>query len=348
MRLGQITCPSGQLVVADGGYLGAWSGERSPAEIDPVLLSIDDPKLIREINGSADFQIVGPQAEQAAAAYGRQSGVALYDIPKSHVADLPQRFAEFCQEEGFDARAEALAERVPHRERVRRSVARGGGEFIIFGVPVVAVGGLPTDRSLPVEGTQHDYGDYGVRLTDISVRVSAEPVTRSELLGYVGVDWARLAFADADALSSWRHLKPVDGMADVAFWGGDAEEAAVLHEASTLPESERVFGWENRGLEEAIALYETVEAWKAANGKKLKLDFRTHSHHWQVMRDVRAAESESGVIEVGGAQIVFAMTTWGDGFFPTYADYAGDQLVAVRTVVDHRARSDSAVDEQTA
>jgi hypothetical protein len=322
------------LVVADGGYLGAWSGERSPAEIDPVLLSIDDPKLIREINGSADFEIVGPQAQEAAAAYGRQAGVALYDIPKSHVANLAQSFAEFCQEEGFDARAEPLAERVPHRERVRRSITRGDGEFIIFGVPVVAVGGLPADRPLPVEGTQHDYGDNGVRLKDISVRISAEPVTRSELLGHVGVDWARLAFADADALSSWRHMRPIDGLADVAFWGRDAEEAATLHEAATLPEGDGVFGWENRGLEEAISLYEAVEAWQVANEKRLKLDFRPHSHHWHVMRDVRAAESESGVIEVGGAQIVFAMTTWGDGFFSTYADYAGDQLVAVRTVVE--------------
>lgn len=120
MRLGQITCPSGHLVVADGGYLGAWSGERSPAEIDPVLLEIDDPQLIREINGAVDFDIVGPHAEQAAAAFDRQAGVFLYDIPKSHVQDMAKHFAEFCHEQGFDARVEPRSERVPHRERVRR------------------------------------------------------------------------------------------------------------------------------------------------------------------------------------------------------------------------------------
>lgn len=332
MRLGQITCPSGHLVVADGGYLGAWSGERSPADIDPVLLNIDDPQLIREISGAVDFDIVGPDAQAAARAYDRQSGTSLYDVPMSHVHEMPRDFSVFCHEQGFQARAEALAERVPHRERVRRCVTRGDGEFIMFGVPVVAVGGLPTDRVLPVEGTQRDYGEHGVRLQDISVRVSDEPVTRSELLGRVGVDWARLSFADADALSAWRHLKPVDGKADVAFWGRDADEAAEVHQAGKLPEG--VYGWENLGLEEAIERYEAVESWQEANDKRMALDFRPHSHHWQVMRDVRAAETDSGEIEVGGARIVFAMTSWGDGFFPTYADYADDKLVAVRTVLD--------------
>nr|WP_042190491.1 hypothetical protein [Kibdelosporangium sp. MJ126-NF4]CEL19383.1 hypothetical protein [Kibdelosporangium sp. MJ126-NF4]CTQ94818.1 hypothetical protein [Kibdelosporangium sp. MJ126-NF4] len=335
MRLGQITCPSGHLVVADGGYLGAWSGERSPAEIDPVLLEIDDPRLAKEISGAVDFAIAGPDAEAAAAAYDRQAGVSLYDIPMSHVRDMPEQFAEFCQDQGFDARAEPEPGRVPHRERVRRSIARGDGGFFMFGIPVVTVGGLPTDRPLPVEATTHDYGEHGVRLKEVAVRVSEEPVTRSEFLGRIGVDWARLAFADADALGAWRHLRPVDGKADVAFWGRDADEAAAVHEATTLPEG--VHGWENLGLEEAIERYETVEAWQTANDKLFKLDFRPHSHHWQVMRDVRAAETESGEIEVGGARIVFAMTSWGDGFYPTYADYAGDQLVAVRTKLDIHA-----------
>jgi hypothetical protein len=328
MLLGEITCPSGHLVVADGGYLGAWSGERSPAEIDPVLLGVDDPKLIREITGSADFDLVGPDAEAAAAAYGRQAGVALYDIPGSHVDDLPRQFAEFCREQGFDARAEPCPDRVPHRERVRR---RGDGEFVVFGVPVVAVGGVPADRPLAVEATE-----VGTSLRDISVRAGDEPVSRSELLGHVGVDWARLAFADADALGSWKHLKPVDGLADVAFWGRDAQEAAVAHDAGELSE-DGVYGWADLGLEEAISCYETVETWQVANDRRLKLDFRPHSHHWQVMRDVRSSPLEAGVIEVGGAQILFAMTRWGDGFYPTYADYAGDRLVAVRTVLDGSA-----------
>lgn len=33
VRLGEITCPSGELILMDGGYLGLWSGERSPDEV---------------------------------------------------------------------------------------------------------------------------------------------------------------------------------------------------------------------------------------------------------------------------------------------------------------------------
>jgi hypothetical protein len=32
--LGEITCPSGELVVMDGGYLGLRSDERSPEEME--------------------------------------------------------------------------------------------------------------------------------------------------------------------------------------------------------------------------------------------------------------------------------------------------------------------------
>jgi hypothetical protein len=32
VKLGEVTCPSGQLVLMDGGYLGLWTGERSPED----------------------------------------------------------------------------------------------------------------------------------------------------------------------------------------------------------------------------------------------------------------------------------------------------------------------------
>ncbi|MFD3993379.1 hypothetical protein [Streptomyces sp. NPDC058583] len=44
---------------------------------------------------------------------------------------------------------------------------------------------------------------------------------------------------DVDALSLWQHDEPVDGLADVAFWGAAAEEAAATfaapENASTAP-----------------------------------------------------------------------------------------------------------------
>jgi hypothetical protein len=59
--------------------------------------------------------------------------------------------------------------------------------------------------------------------------------------------------------------------------------------------------------------------------------FRPHSHHWQVMRQVRASEFEAGSVDIGDARLLGAMTTWGDGYFPVSADLdASGALVAVR------------------
>src|SRR5690348_14155372 len=60
--LGAVTCPSGELVLMDGGYLGLWSGNRSP----------DDT---REPDGIAavDFEVVGRDAAAAAESFDRQS-----------------------------------------------------------------------------------------------------------------------------------------------------------------------------------------------------------------------------------------------------------------------------------
>lgn len=66
-------------------------------------------------------------------------------------------------------------------------------------------------------------------------------------------------------------------------------------------------------------------------GPKLAFDFRPHSHHWQVMALVRASEHEAGVIQVGGADMLMAMTSVGDGFFPVHLDVDVDGMpVALR------------------
>jgi hypothetical protein len=49
------------------------------------------------------------------------------------------------------------------------------------------------------------------------------------------------------------------------------------------------------------------------------------------MNRVHASVTESGGIDVGGSHLLFALTSWGDGIFPVYADYDGaGGLVAVR------------------
>ncbi|WP_405436537.1 hypothetical protein OG373_06250 [Streptomyces avidinii] len=333
-RLGEISCPSGTLVVVDGGHLGLWSGERSPAEIDPALLGVDDPARAADVLDSVDFAVVGPDASAAARSFDRQPGAMLYDIPASRAAELGRMFEEHCRAAGLDAYLEALPGREPHARRVRRTAAEGGGSFLLFGVPVVVVGGVPRDCHLPVLASRVDFGDsVGPRWSEMSIRMSDARAESSVSLGDIGVDWARVLFGDADALNAWQHDEPVDGLADVAFWGAAADEAAAAFAAPELgePGEDGVRGWTGLAVAEAMKKARAVMNWKEETGHRLMVDFRPHSHHWQVMRQVRASEFEAGTVDIGDARLLCAMTTWGDGYFPAFADLdASGAVVAVR------------------
>ncbi|MEU3788625.1 hypothetical protein [Streptomyces fructofermentans] len=323
-ELGEITCPSGELVIVDGGHLGMWSGERSPAEVDPAAFGVQDPDVAAGITGATDFAITGPDAAGAAHSFDRQPGRMLHDIPAQGAGRLRELFDAHCRQHGFTARLEPCPERVPHRERVRRCVAEGGGAFLMNGVPVVALGGLPTDRPLPVLAS-------GAGLV---VPVSPAPVAKCVELGDIRVDWARILFGDADALSRWQHDEPVDGLADVAFWGASEEAAAEEFGAPALgePGEDGVRGWTGLPLPEAARRAGALLGWKDADpARRMMVDFRPHSHHWQVMRQVRASAVEAGTVEVGGARMLCTMTGQGDGWFPVSADLGpSGELVAVR------------------
>lgn len=333
-RLGEISCPSGVLVIVDGGHLGLWSGERSPAEIDPVLLGVDDPAVAAEVLNSVDFAVVGPDASAAVRSFDRQPGARLHDIPASRAVELGRVFEEHCLAAGLEARLEALRNREPHAQRARRTAVECGGSFLMFGVPVVVVGGVPSERHLPVFASRVDFGDgVGPRWSEISVRMSEAEAESSVLLGEIGVDWARVLFGDVVAMNAWQHDEPVDGLADVAFWGAAAEEAAVTFAAPDLgePGEDGVRGWTGLTMTEAMEKARAVQTWKEETGRRMVVDFRPHSHHWQVMRQVRASEVEAGTVDVGDARVLCAMTSWGDGYFPVSVDLdASGAVVAVR------------------
>ncbi|MBE3015947.1 hypothetical protein IL992_43345 [Microbispora sp. NEAU-D428] len=332
--LGSITCPSGRLVIADTGYLGSWSGDAPPMVDESMLSTVDDLALRESIRMSVDLAVAGPDAEAAAESFNRQSGTWLYDIPGHGVEQLTGIFAEHCRTHGFDAWLERLEPRVAHRERVEHAVRAGGSEFIMNGVPVVAIGGLPTDREITVTATPRDYGRIGVRWESISLSVRSTQPISTTFLGHVGVDASRLSLIDADGLGVWRHEEPIDGMADVAFWGRSVQEAVAHFGASLLanPGEDGVYGWANLPVDEAVDRAIAVQEWKqAVRERMIAVDFRPHSHHWQVMAKVRAAEHEAGTIEVGGTRTMCLMTSWGDGLFPVAADHdAAGHLVRIR------------------
>lgn len=170
--------------------------------------------------------------------------------------------------------------------------------------------------------------------------MSNAPAKSTVLLGDIRVDWARVLFGDADALNVWQHDEAVDGLADVAFWGAAAEEAAATFAASELgePGEDDVRGWTGLTVAEAMKKALAVQSWKEETGRRMMVDFRPHSHHWQVMRQVRASEVEAGTVDVGDARLLCAMTTWGDGYFPVSADLdASGAVVAVRVTFSDAA-----------
>lgn len=86
--LGEITCPSGVLTILDGGYLGSWSADRSPQDVDPETLGLQDPQLAAEIASAVDFEVIGPDAEAAARSFNQWAGLTLYDIPASRTQGI--------------------------------------------------------------------------------------------------------------------------------------------------------------------------------------------------------------------------------------------------------------------
>ncbi|WP_209439755.1 hypothetical protein [Streptomyces flavochromogenes] len=321
-------------MLIDGGYLGLWSGDRSPADIDPVSLGIEDPAVAADVTGAIDFVVTGPDAVDAVRSFDRQPGSRLHDIPASKAGECEAAFEEHCRAAGRDARLEALPTREAHADRARRTAAEGGGSFGMFGVPVVAVGGVPRDRHLPVLATRVDRGDgAGERWSEISIRMNEGQAVSSVSLGDIGVDWARVLFGDVDALSIWQHDESIDGLADVAFWGAAVDEAAAAFDAPELGElgEDGVRGWAGLPVPEAMDRAHALQRWKDETGRRMAVDFRPHSHHWQIMRQVRASHVEAGSVELGDARVLCAMTSWGDGFFPVLAELdSSGVLLAVR------------------
>ncbi|MFF4424726.1 hypothetical protein ACFY04_28795 [Streptomyces sp. NPDC001549] len=73
-ELGAISCPSGTLVLIDGGYLGLWSGDQSPADIDPASLRIEDAAMAADVTGAIDFPVTGPDASEAVRSFVTRQG----------------------------------------------------------------------------------------------------------------------------------------------------------------------------------------------------------------------------------------------------------------------------------
>jgi hypothetical protein len=321
-KLGEVTAPSGTLLIMDAGFLGLWCHDRPPVIPKGAL---GDAELEHKANDSVDLRIEGPDGVAAGSSFHRQWHPGyLYDIPRDALPSLEASFRRHVLSHQWKAHLVILPERVTHLHRVELALqhGQGAGYVQISGLGCIAVGEVLQDRAFDVEGERKEPGRWRTVTVECRPGLAA---AKTEVLGQVMVDRARLLVADVDALGEWVHEASLDGKADVAFWGAGAEEAAQKLDAPLLPEG--VHGWADLEVEEAEVRTEKVQAL----GLKLQVDFRPHSHHFQLMAQVRATETESGTLTVGGAKMCGFMTTWGDGMFPVLREIGpGGELVRIR------------------
>ena len=326
-NLGEITCPSGVLVIIDMGYMRFWSGRRDPV---PPVEEFTNPKTKTRIASTADYFIGGKDAAAVARLADLQSFHFIYDLPSDGVETVGAKIARLASEHGLDAHLEREARRIPHRERAQRAADLGGGDFVMEGPWVGAVGTLPS-KPLTVRGHRQDYGgNVGVRWAEVSIEVSRESVASSVQVGYVGVDYGLILLGDAEALGGWRHFEPLDGLYDVAFWGIVGEAVSGALAAPPLPDG---WGWRDIGKDAAQQRMQQVRSWLGPDSPigRLALELRPHSHFFQVMEQIRPGAPEVGALDLDGAALLGLSTSWGDGLFPIWVDRdKAGAVVAIR------------------
>src|ERR1700694_982936 len=315
-NLGEITCPSGVLVIVDMGYMRFWSGRGDPV---PPVEEFTNPKTKARVASAADYFIAGKDAAAVARMADRAAVHFVSGLPSDGVESIGGKIARLASEHGLDAHLEREPRRIPHRERAQRAADLGGGDFVMEGPWVGVVGTVPK-AALTVHGRRHDYGgNVGDRWAEVSIEVTKKSVASSVQVGYVGVDHGVILLGDAEALVGWRHFQPLDGLYDVAFWGGEGEAASEALKAPPLPDGG---GWRDIGRDQAEAHIQQVRAWLGPVGPngRLALELRPHSHFYRVMEQIRSGPPEVGALALDGAMLLGMSTSWGDGLFPILVD----------------------------
>ena len=321
-ELGTVTAPAGELVLIDFGCLRLWSGESEPT-LDPDVVG---DEVAATANSAVDLEILGdsPVAAGRATLLAAVAGRYVFDIPASRVDEMRDLVASRARQDGFSVRVEPIA-RMPHRTRVARLLddSPDGAEVLYGGPLAVAVRGLPADRPLPVRGVRMpEDGSERTRWHSIWVEADERVPARTEEIGYVLVDEARLAFAAPDALTAWRTDSPADGLVDLAFWGRDAPTLVERTGAGTLDDG--THGWTDLPVQEAVDRASGLYRAKKSEGLRFALDVRPHDDHYRLLSLARTAPTESASVEIGGSVVCGFFTSWGDGAFPVRRDLADD------------------------
>jgi hypothetical protein len=324
-ELGTVTAAAGELVLIDFGLLRLWSGESRPT------LSPDDvgEAVAAVANSAVDLELIGddPVAAGRAADLAAGAGRYVFDIPAAKVGEIGDLVVGRARQCGLAVRVDPIA-RMPHRTRVARLLddSPDGSQVPYGGGWAVAVRGVPAGRPLRVRGARMPADSpYRARWHSIWVEADARPPARTEYVGHVLVDEARLAFAAPDALTAWHTDEPLDGLCDLVFWGRDAHILAGRNGAEVLDGG--TYGWTGLPVPDAVGQARGLHRAKESEGMRFALDLRPHDDHYRLLSLARAAPTESASVEIGGETVCGFFTSWGDGAFPVRRDLAADDTL---------------------
>jgi hypothetical protein len=209
----------------------------------------------------------------------------------------------------------------PHapQRAAEQSLVTGAYGFEHAGVGAVAIPHLPPGR-YPMNGIRIDDGAFrGLRQAVMIELVENDPpAARTIELGKVPVDEARIGVFDADAIAHWNDSVPVDGLADVLFWGLHENEVAQRYRAPR--QGEDGFGFVDLPVDQAEQFARELDGLRSSGQFRFAYDFRPHSHPYHLLAQMRKNASEAGVLDVGGSAVCGLFTSWGDGLFPVMLD----------------------------
>ena len=212
-----------------------------------------------------------------------------------------------------------------HSAAAKALAASGGGVLDLGGPSAVVVGGVPPGTHA-VSG-RRTAGGQQWDTVDVELKPGGRAV-RVEPLGEVLVDMARLMAADLTRLNGWQADGTADGLADVAFWGRDADALAAEVGAGKIPDGS--WGWVDLPAAAAESRVQQLEDLKSGE-RRFMVDYRPHNHAFAALAQTRASPLEVGHVVIDGGMACCFMTSWGDGLFPVLAlrDAEGG-LVGVR------------------
>jgi hypothetical protein len=315
--LGTVTLPSGTLVLVDMGALGQWTHE---GDHNADLSGSSWAGVAGAKRGDyVDLKAEGSDAQSALASYVAAEGASgLFDVTKLQAKGVQKAFAEHAAAAGLDAKLVHAPRRFGHGERIRllETLGHGHASFGFAHVNVVCVYGLGAaarNGELQVVGTPAEDGDSWEHVS--LVCRPTPPVARTRI-GVLSVEEARFMFTDPAALAAWDHERSADGLVDVVFWGGDADDLVGTTAAESVG---GVDGWRDiPGA--ALPRHFLQQLADAAEGRRLSLEMRPHSSHHALLRHIWASDDESGTATIGGVKVCGLMTKVGDGGFPVFVE----------------------------